>query len=101
MNGQVFESFAGSARPGPSGWVSQPPFREDLYLRAFVITDQDLSAWAGLPYDTTRKGTFYIGVQPVHVWFQVGNGEGVTGLAANYVRPDGSVAFVTGTASRE
>jgi hypothetical protein len=99
VNGQVFESFAGSARPGPSGWVSQPPFREDLYLRAFAITDQDLSTWAGLPYDTTRKGTFYTGVQPVHVWFQFGNGEGVTGLAANYVRPDGSVAFATGTAS--
>ena len=95
VNGQVFESFAGSARPGPSGWVSQPPFRIDAYLRQFGLTDQDLATWAGPPFDTTRKGTFFTGVQPVHTWFQVGNGEGITSLTLSCLRPDGSVALTT------
>jgi hypothetical protein len=93
VNGQFYEPFSGSARPGLSGWVSQPPFRTDTYLRQFVITDQDLSTWVGLPFDTTRKGTFFTGVRPVHTWFQFGNGEGITSVTLNFLRPDGSVAF--------
>ena len=98
VNGAVYEPFSGSARPGLSGWVSQPPFRTDRYLLAFVVTDQDLSTWAGFPFDTTRKGTFFTGVQTVNTWFLIGNGEGITSLALRYLRPDGSVAFSTGDA---
>ena len=29
VNGVLYEPFSGSARPGISGWVSQPPFRPD------------------------------------------------------------------------
>jgi len=96
FNGVVYEPFSGSARPGLSGWVSQPPFRADLYLMALVITDQDLSTWAGFPFDTTRTGTFFTGVHPVNTWFLIGNGEGITSLALRYLRPDGSVALSTG-----
>ena len=93
VSGEVFEPFAGSARPGPSAWVSQPPFRTDLYLRTFVLTDQDLSTWAGWPFDTTRTGTFFTGVQPVNLWFQVGNGDSMTDITLNYRHPDGSLAL--------
>lgn len=99
VNGVVYEPFSGSARPGLSGWVSQPPFRSDRYLWKFVITDQDLSSWAGPPFDTTRKGTFFTGVQTLNVWFQFGNGEGITSLALRCLRPDSSVALDTGNAT--
>ncbi len=95
VNSQVYEPFAGTARPGDSGWVNQPPFRTDLYLREIVLTNQDLSTWQGFPYDTTRTGTFSSGVQRVGVWLLLGNAEGVTSFMGRYVRPDGSVAFTT------
>jgi len=94
-NGQVFEPFSGTARPGISAWVSQPPFRTDAYLRALVLTDQDLSTWAGLPFDTTRKGTFFTGVQPINTWYMIGNGEGIASLTMNFLRPDSSVAYTS------
>ncbi len=95
LNDQLYEPFSGSARPGVSGWVSQPPFRTDAYLRQFIITDQDLTSFAGPPYDTTRKGTFFTGLQPINTWFQFGNGEGITSLTLSYLRPDGSVLYTT------
>jgi hypothetical protein len=72
VNGVIYEPFSGSARAGLSGWVSQPPFRTDTYLRQFVITDQDLSSWAGLPFDTTRKGTFFTGSRRSTPGFNLG-----------------------------
>ena len=96
VNNQYFESFAGTDRTGLSGWVAQPAFRSDLYLLQFVITDQNLSTWQGWPYDTTRKGTFYTGLQSVNFWFQLGNAEGISSITINYLRPDGSTA-VTNT----
>jgi murein DD-endopeptidase MepM/ murein hydrolase activator NlpD len=71
VNGVVFEPFSGSARPGLSAWVSQPPFRTDTYVRQIVITDQDLSTWPGPPFDTTRKGTFFTGLQTINSCFHL------------------------------
>ena len=96
VNGVVYEPFAGTARPGISGWVAQPPFRTDRYLRQIVLTNQDLGSWPGYPFDTSRTGTFLTGSsQLVSVWFLLGNGEGVTSLSGRYVRPDGSIALTT------
>jgi hypothetical protein len=93
VNGQVYEPFAGTARPGDSGWVSQPPFRTDLYLREFVMTDQDLSTWSGFPYDTTRTGTFLSGSRLVGFWAVLGNGQSTRKISVRYLRPDDSVAL--------
>ncbi|MEP7071296.1 MAG: M23 family metallopeptidase [Verrucomicrobiota bacterium] len=95
VNGVLYEPFAGVARPGISGWVAQPPFRTDFYLRQVVLTNQDLSTWQGYPYDTTRTGTFLAGVQRVGIWMLCGNAEGVKSFTGRYVRPDGSIAFTT------
>ncbi|MBV9009364.1 MAG: M23 family metallopeptidase, partial [Verrucomicrobia bacterium] len=99
VNNVLYEPFAGVDRPGISGWVSQPPFQSNFYLREIVLTNQNLSTWQGYPYDTTRTGTFYTGVQSVGVWMLCGNAEGLRSLSANYVRPDGSVAFSSQTFS--
>jgi hypothetical protein len=90
VNGVVFEPFAGNCRAGTSNWVSQPPFRTDLYLREFVMTQQNLNGWPGPPFDTTRTGTFITGTQPANLWFQVGNGQAITQLGVRFLRPDGS-----------
>lgn len=93
LNGELYEPFEGSARPGVSGWVSQPPFRTDTYVRQFIITGQDLSTFAGPPFDTTRKGTFFTGLQTINTWFQFGNGEGIKSIVLNFLRPDGTIAY--------
>lgn len=91
VNGVVFEPFAGNCRAGTSNWVSQPPFRTDLYLREFVMTQQDLkNTWPGPPFDTTRTGTFTTGTQPANLWFVVGNGQAIHQLGVRFLRPDGS-----------
>ena len=90
VNGVVFEPFAGNCRAGASNWVLQPPFRTDRYLRAFVMTQQDLSSWAGFPFDTSRTGTFTTGTQPANLWFLVGNGQAINQLGVRFLRPDGS-----------
>lgn len=97
VNGAVYEPFAGSARPGDSGWTSQPPFRTDVYLREIVLTNQNLGSWQGYPFDTTRTGTFLTGVQSVGVWFTLCNGESISNFSGRYIRPDGSVALTTQT----
>jgi hypothetical protein len=90
VNGVVFEPFAGDCRAGTSNWVSQPPFRTDLYLREFVMTQQDLKSWPGPPFDTSRTGTFSTGTQPANLWFLVGNGQVINQLGVRFLRPDGS-----------
>ena len=93
VNGVVFEPFAGNCRAGTTNWVSQPPFRTDRYLRAFVMTQQNLSSWAGFPFDTTRTGTFTTGTQPANLWFLVGNGQAINQLGVRFLRPDGSAGL--------
>jgi hypothetical protein len=93
VNGVVFEPFAGSCRPGTSNWTSQPAFRPELYLREFVMTQQDLNNWQGPPFDTTRTGTFNTGTQAANMWFVIGNGQGITKLGVRFLRPDGSEKF--------
>ncbi|MBA3961383.1 MAG: peptidoglycan DD-metalloendopeptidase family protein [Chthoniobacterales bacterium] len=95
VNGMVFEPFSGPARPGISGWVSQPPFRTDIYIEQFVITDQDLSTFAGPPFDTTRKGSFITGVRTFNTWFQFANGEGIKNITVSILRPNGTIDFTT------
>ena len=97
VNGVLYEPFSGSARPGISGWVMQPPFRSDTYVREIVLTNQNLTGWPGYLFDTTRTGTFLTGVQSVGVWFTLGNGESVSNFSGRYIRPNGSVAFTTST----
>ncbi len=95
LNSELYEPFSGSARQGVSGWVTQPPFRTDVYVRQFVITSQDLTSFAGPPFDTTRKGTFFTGLQTINTWFQFGNGEPIRSLTVSFLRPNGTVAFTT------
>ena len=94
QDGVVFEPFAGGCRGGVSGWGVQPAYRTGLYFREFVITDQDLSNWAGYPFDTTRTGTFLMGSnQRVGFWVVSGNAEGLRNISLRYLRPDNSVAL--------
>lgn len=89
-NGAVFEPFAGGCRPGPSNWASQPAFHSEILLRTFVITPDDLTLWK-FPNDTSRLGTFPMGVQPVHYWSYLHNVPGHRIVTVRYLRPDGSV----------
>jgi hypothetical protein len=95
---KAYEPFAGSARPGPSGWVTQPPFRNDLYLQEIILTNQNIATWQGYPHEIARTGSFAVGqsFQQVGVQFQVGRGEGVRSVEVRYIRPDGSTAATTG-----
>jgi len=93
VNGVLFEPFAGGCRSGVSSWINQPVSRSDFYLREFVLTNEDLSAWAGFPFDTTRTGTFLTGNQRIGFWTVLGNAEGLRSIALRYLRPDNSVAL--------
>lgn len=92
VNGVIFEPFAGGCRSGVSNWGSQPNMHQNLYLREFVVTSDDLSTWGGFPYDTSRAGTFIVGAQRIGCWFVVGNGNTITSVQARYLRPNGSEA---------
>ncbi len=93
-SGEIFEPFAGSARPGLSMWQTQPAFRSEFYVREFVLTSQPLANWLGLPIDTARTGTFHMGAaQTVNFWTYVHNVPAGATISARYLRPDSSVAF--------
>lgn len=93
INGVVFEPFAGSCHGGVSNWMAQPAFRTDLYLRELVLTGDNLSNWAGYPFDTSRTGTFLTGTRSVGLWCVLGNGDSLRKISLRYLRPDNSVAL--------
>ncbi len=93
VNGASIETFTGAGNPGESGWVSQPAFRGEMYLRNFVLTTDDLTAWAGPPGDTTRTGTLGTGSQGHYFWFSAMSVPAGTTYRLRYLRPDGSVRY--------
>jgi hypothetical protein len=97
-NGQAYEPFAGPARPGPSYWVHQTTIPRDLSLEAVNVSDAVFNAFPGLPYDYPRKGTFVAGsTQYVGIWILLHNLPLGDTWRVRYLRPDGSVAYDTGT----
>ncbi len=93
VNGTSVETFTGPGNPGESGWVSQPAFRSELYLRNFVLTTDDLTQWSGPPTNTSRTGTLGTGAQGHYFWFSAMSVPAGTTYRLRYLRPDGSVRY--------
>ena len=96
LNNQVYEPYAGTCRPGPSGWVNQIPIRRDLYLEDFVLSDKDPANYQPLPFDMPRTGTFVKGAPPITLRFMIHNIPASTNIRFRFSRPDGTVALDTG-----
>lgn len=93
---RVFDPFSGPMRPGLTNWVRQPAFQNAFFIREFVVTSEDLTNWRGTPFDTSRTGSFEVGLRAVNFWALMRNFPANTNSRARYLRPDGSVAFDSG-----
>ncbi|MBS0657046.1 MAG: M23 family metallopeptidase [Verrucomicrobia bacterium] len=93
---RLFDPFSGPQRPGLTNWLRQPAFREDFFIREFVITTDDLTNWRGTPFDTSRTGSFEVGRRAVNFWILFRNFPANTNSRTRYLRPDGSVALDSG-----
>ena len=90
---QVIEPFAGPCRAGASGWVTQPPFPREQYVRGFTFGTRAFRGLDDVPWDRApRTGTYVRGVRDVWFRVEVGNGA-ATPLRVTFMRPDGSVAL--------
>lgn len=92
----VFDPFSGPRRPGLTNWVRQPEFQNGFFVREFVLTTDDLNAWPGTPFDTSRTGSFEVGLRAVNFWAILRNFPANTNARSRFLRPDGSVAFDSG-----
>ena len=95
FNNQVYEPYAGVARPGPSDWTHQTPIRRDMYIENFNFTNIDISKYPGLPYDMPRTGTFQTGTPLIRYWMILHNQPTSSVARFRWLRPDGTVAFDT------
>jgi hypothetical protein len=95
VNGLAYEPFAGPCRPGASGWTEQPPMLRDTYVSDFGITAS--GQVPNFPFDTPRAGTFLPGFQPVAHWLFIYNGPEDVNYRYRFRRPDGTLAFDSGT----
>ena len=96
--GATYEAFTGPSNPGTSGWVSQPAFRTEMYVRDFNVTSQNLSSWAGPPIDTTRTGTFVgTGVKATYFWALIHSLPAASTYRIRYLRPNGTQRYDSGT----
>jgi hypothetical protein len=94
FEGRPYEPFAGSCRPGSSGWTGQVALPPRPYLRDVALSAKPFTGRAALPWDEgARTGTFVAGTRTVHARFEV---EWLPDEAAGTLsveRPDGSVAL--------
>jgi hypothetical protein len=98
-NGVLVEPYAGACRPGDSEWVNQTPIRRDLYVWDLNVTDVNISSYPGLPFDMPRTGTFVQGTRSVYLWSLLVNQPMSSTWRIRFRRPDGAIAFDTGTGS--
>jgi murein DD-endopeptidase MepM/ murein hydrolase activator NlpD len=98
-SGVLVEPYAGSCRPGDSEWVNQTPIRRDLYVWDLNVTDVNIGGYPGLPFDMPRTGTFVQGTRSVYLWSLLVNQPTSSTWRIRFRRPDGAIAFDTGTGS--
>ncbi len=92
-NGDVYEPFAGPCRPGPSGWVQQPPMSLDSFLDDFATTYVDLSTVPGLPFEMPRSGQIALDDPCLRFWLRGHNLPVQSAWRVRFYRPDGSEAW--------
>jgi hypothetical protein len=96
-NGQLIEPYAGPCRPGESEWVSQTPIERGLYARDLNLTNVDIAAYPGLPFDMPRSGTFVQGSEVVRFWVNLINQPADSTWRVRYQRPDATLALDSGS----
>jgi len=94
-NGQVFETFAGPCRPGPSGWTNQPAEDTNVRVYDFGITKQDLNTlpqgwW--LPYELPAEGQIALNEPALRFWWKSFNFPPNCPIHIQISRPNNSVA---------
>jgi murein DD-endopeptidase MepM/ murein hydrolase activator NlpD len=95
-SGEIFESFAGPCRPGPSGWVQQAPLKTETFLIDFGPTWIDLTTVPLLPFAQPRSGQFALTDGPIRFWGVGGNAYANSVGRTLFRRPDGTIAFDSG-----
>ncbi len=94
--GNRLEPYTGPCNPGESQWVDQTPILRDMYLRDFNVSDADLGAFPGLPFDMPRTGTFVQGFRDVYFWINLMNIPAGSTWRVRFQRPDLTIAFDSG-----
>jgi len=95
--GQTFEPFAGACRPGPSGWVAQPPFTSTMYFYDFAVTTQDPGLATPPPFRLPVNAQVPTSASNLYFWFHVANLEFQTTWRVVFIRPNGTTALDSGT----
>lgn len=92
FGGSHVEPSSGPCRPGASGWVRQPPLRTDTFLTDFTITADDLTQWAGAPFDTSRTGHLLLHQTP-HFWLLLKNLPAGATWRTRFRNPSGTIVL--------
>ncbi len=93
----VFEPWAGPCRPGPSGWLHQPPFDKALGLRDFGVTAENLGAIPGWPFAVPASGALAMSQQPHFIWILVANMPAGSDWSIRWIQPNGALNFQSPT----
>jgi peptidase M23-like protein len=97
---QVYESFAGPCRPGPSYWREQPALPAAPYVQDFTFSRKAFGGRRDPPWDTAvRTGSFGLGLRDVYFRVELSFFDG-SPMHVTVVRPDGSVALDVVEATR-
>lgn len=94
-----FEPHTGNCNPGESGWVNQLPVPRQFWARDFNLSAGDFSKYPGIPWELPRTGTFLTGVRPIGFYSQFHNLPQGSTWRVRFLRPNGTVAYDSGTAS--
>lgn len=90
--GQPYEPYAGSCRPGPSGWFEQDEHPRELRVLDGGLSRVDLGTQPPLPNALPRTGQFAFSDTVHQVWIMLQNVSADAPIHLRTVRPNGTVA---------
>jgi len=91
---EPYEPFAGACRPGPSGWVDQPPTNLESFLDDFAMSYIPLDTVPGLPHEMPRTGQIGFEDPEVWLWVRGHNLQVQSSWRVQFFRPDDSEALL-------
>lgn len=97
-DGTIYEPFAGTCRPGESGWMDQQALNTAVYLGDFGVSRQSFAGWDD-PFDPPRGGQVRLTDDNVYFWAKIHNLPANSNWRVRFRRPNGTIAIDSGTAN--
>jgi hypothetical protein len=92
----VFEPYAGTCRPGISGWLNQIDPPATAWLRDFGVTAIDPQTVPGLPSRLPTQPQMLFSDGNIYYWMHLCDIPPNSNWTEHYIRPDGSLEFSLG-----